>query len=88
MEGNQPASKSALRDKIFLDRTQTKEYILHQHKYARSKSEIFSDEEVRLRGYHGCSAEGHVTHVLSARLSFRPMGWSETGAETIARLGV
>lgn len=39
-------------------------------------------------GYHGCSAEGHVSHVLSARLSSRPMGWSESGAETIARLRV
>lgn len=39
-------------------------------------------------GYHGCSAEGHVSHVLSSRLSSRPMGWSELGAENIARLRV
>lgn len=39
-------------------------------------------------GYHGCSAEGHVSHVLSSRLSSRPMGWSEKGAENIARMRV
>lgn len=36
--------------------------------------------------YNGCSAEGHVSHVLSARLSSRPLGWSLTGAEHIAKL--
>ena len=34
----------------------------------------------------GCSAEGHVSHVLSARMSSRPMGWSRTGADKMARL--
>ncbi|NMC35262.1 MAG: ISLre2 family transposase [Veillonellaceae bacterium] len=36
----------------------------------------------------GCSAEGHVSHVLSARLSSRPMGWSITGLEQMAALRV
>jgi len=31
-----------------------------------------------------CSAEGHVSHVLSARLSSRPMGWSVEGARHMA----
>ena len=34
----------------------------------------------------GCSAEGHVSHVLSARLSSRPMAWSEPGADRISKL--
>ena len=34
----------------------------------------------------GCSAEGHVSHVLSARLSSRPMGWSRTGADRMTKL--
>ena len=34
----------------------------------------------------GCSAEGHVSHVLSARMSSRPMGWSRTGADKMAQL--
>lgn len=35
---------------------------------------------------HGCSAEGHVSHVLSARLSSRPMVWSAEGANKISLL--
>lgn len=43
------------------------------------------------RTYHnkiiaGCSAEGHVSHVLSDRLSSRPMGWSQTGADRMSKL--
>lgn len=34
----------------------------------------------------GCSAEGHVSHVLSSRMSSRPMGWSRKGADRMARL--
>ena len=35
---------------------------------------------------HGCSAEGHVSHLLSARMSSRPMGWSREGADKMSRL--
>lgn len=45
--------------------------------------------KIRLRhqeGVKGCSAEGHVSHVLSARMSSRPMGWSATGAAKMAQL--
>ena len=38
--------------------------------------------------YIGCSAEGHVSHILSARLSSRPLGWSRTGVDQMARLRV
>ena len=34
----------------------------------------------------GCSAEGHVSHVLSDRLSSRPKGWSKTGADRMSKL--
>jgi len=34
------------------------------------------------------STEAHVSHILSARLSSRPMGWSRKGAESVARLRV
>jgi hypothetical protein len=36
----------------------------------------------------GCSAEGHISHVLSARLSSRPMGWSIAGLNQMAALRV
>ena len=44
-----------------------------------------------MRTYHnkvitGCSAEGHVSHILSDRLSSRPMGWSKTGADRMSKL--
>lgn len=34
----------------------------------------------------GCSAEGHVSHILSDRLSSRPKGWSKTGADRMSKL--
>lgn len=34
----------------------------------------------------GCSAEGHVSHILSARLSSRPMAWSTKGAGNMASM--
>ena len=37
-------------------------------------------------GIIGSSTEGHVSHVLSSRMSSRPMGWSEQGARKMAQL--
>lgn len=41
-----------------------------------------TDEYARM----GCSAEGHVSHLLSSRLSSRPLGWSKRGASQVAKL--
>jgi len=38
--------------------------------------------------YGGCSAESHVSHIYSARMSSRPLGWSVEGADQMARLRV
>jgi hypothetical protein len=49
----------------------------------------WSAAKIRLtnrRSLCGCSAEGHVSHVLSSRMSTGPMGWSKTGADKMARL--
>lgn len=35
-----------------------------------------------------CSAEGHVSHIFSDRMSSRPLGWSRVGADKMARLRV
>lgn len=43
-------------------------------------------EFIDLSERYGCSAEGHVSHVLSARLSSRPMAWSKAGAQKMAEL--
>lgn len=36
----------------------------------------------------GCSAEGHVSHILSDRLSSRPKGWSSKGADQMSQLRI
>ena len=36
--------------------------------------------------YVGCSAEGHISHILSDRLSSRPLGWCKAGVDQMARL--
>ena len=43
---------------------------------------LFGEEKYR------CSAEGHISHILSDRLSSRPMGWSVIGADEMARMRV
>lgn len=35
-----------------------------------------------------CSAEGHVSHIFADRMSSRPLGWSRTGCDKMARLRV
>lgn len=45
--------------------------------------------KIRLKhkdGVKGSSTEGHVSHVLSSRMSSRPMGWSVTGASKMSEL--
>ena len=51
--------------------------------------ENWMEAKIRLgyrRALPGCSAEGHVSHVLSSRMSSRPMGWSRVGAAKVAQL--
>lgn len=59
--------------------SEAKEYILSNWTAAK----------LRLRhqdGVKGSSTEGHVSHILSSRMSSRPMGWSITGATKMAKL--
>lgn len=39
-------------------------------------------------GVMGSSTEGHISHVLSARMSSRPMGWSRQGADNLAQIRI
>ena len=41
---------------------------------------------LRKDGVKGSSTESHVSHVLSSRMSSRPMGWSKKGMEKMAQL--
>ena len=36
----------------------------------------------------GSSTEGHISHVLSARMSSRPMGWCRQGADSLSHIRV
>lgn len=49
----------------------------------------WSAAQIRLKNrsiVKGCSAEGHVSHVLSSRMSSRPMGWSRRGVDQMTHL--
>ena len=35
---------------------------------------------------HGCSAEGHISHIYSARMSSRPMGWKTENVDKMSKL--
>ena len=50
----------------------------------------WSGIEIKVDNYDivGCSAEGHVSHIFSERLSSRPKGWSAKGADQISQLRV
>jgi hypothetical protein len=56
-----------------------RDYILNN--WSPAKARIHSRDKVC-----GCSAEGHVSHVLSGRMSSRPMGWSVLGVDKMAHL--
>lgn len=58
---------------------QAEEYILKNWGAARLRLQ-------RKDGVLACSAEGHVYHVLSSRMSSLAMGWSRQGASKMARL--
>lgn len=52
---------------------------------------LMNNWEAIQRAFHdkhalGCSAEGHVSHIYSDRMSSRPMGWSSTGADRMCHL--
>lgn len=50
----------------------------------------WSGIEIKVDNYDivGCSAEGHISHIFSDRLSSRPKGWSTKGADQMSQLRV
>ena len=72
--------KGCLESETGLKRIESsKEYILSNWTAARLRL-------TRKEGVVGCSAEGHVSHVLSSRMSSRPLGWSVVGMGKMAEL--
>ncbi|MCC3146072.1 ISLre2 family transposase [Halanaerobium sp. Z-7514] len=63
----------------------------HQQRVKKARKYIYSNwhginNYVNDQHAEGCSAEGHVSHVLASRMSSRPLSWSEDGADRMARL--
>jgi len=58
---------------------ESRDYILSN--WSAAKPRLLHKEGVK-----GSSTEGHVSHVLSSRMSSRPMGWSRKGVAKIAQL--
>lgn len=85
--GNRKALKDLFSELIKGTEVETKKAAVRE-----SRSYILNHWEAIQRQYEpdyiGCSAEGHVSHILSARLSSRPLGWSKVGADQMARLRV
>ncbi len=70
------------------DEEEKKKGIIKNFKYFYDRFEgieVYADPNERPVG---CSAEGHVSHILSHRLSSRPLTWSERGADNMAKLRV
>ena len=72
--------------KDFADSESKKEEIESARRYIMNNWNGITIYNTRGHEITGCSAEGHVSHVLSSRMSSRPLGWSKKGADNIARL--
>lgn len=81
--------KKKLKDlfsKIIIEtETETKKKaVIEARKYILNNWEGIKNQQQK--DYFGCSVEGHISHILSSRLSSRPLGWSEKGVDQMARL--
>ena len=73
-------------DTIYDDPRSSGKNLVDSFRYIRDSFEdtrAYQDE-----AYNGCSAEGHISHVYSDRLSSRPYVWRNTGLDEMARLRV
>ncbi len=55
-------------------------------KYILNNKEGISNLYKYQKELHGCSAEGHISHLYSARLSSRPLGWKTKNVDNVSRL--
>lgn len=55
-------------------------------KYILNNKEGISNLYKYQKELHGCSAEGHVSHLYSARLSSRPLGWKVINVNNVSKL--
>ena len=62
-----------------LRKEQLMNYILNNEEGIRN---LYTNKEL----LHGCSAEGHVSHIYSDRMSSRPMGWKTANVNNMSKL--
>lgn len=81
---------SAAFDKVIrMTETDTKKKAVREAKrYILNNWDGIEIKEEKAGEIVGCSAEGHVSHVFSERLSSRPKGWSKTGVDQMAQLRI
>lgn len=99
--GGQPEQRNALRQALRdADRDELKKIVRDMSRDAKNENELKRIKEFHQyvnnnwRGIEiqkkeecgGSSAEAHVSHVLSARMSSRPMAWSREGLKYMAEL--
>ena len=65
-----------------------KEAVREAKRYIMNNWDGVEIKEEKVDEIVGCSAEGHVSHVYSERLSSRPKGWSKIGADQMAQLRI
>lgn len=65
-----------------------KEVVKNARKYILNNWDGIEIQSERGEEIIGCSAEGHVSHVLSDRLSSRPKGWSKIGVAQMSQLRI
>ena len=54
--------------------------------YILNNREGISNLYIHQKELHGCSAEGHISHLYSARLSSRPLGWKTINVNNVSKL--
>ena len=72
----------------FAESESKKEEVEKARKYIMNNWKGITIYNTRGNEITGCSAEGHVSHILSSRMSSRPLGWSKKGADNMAKLRV
>ena len=79
------------RDKCYEILSEEKEYSVRVRKEKLMKY-ILNNKKGIISYYkyqdllHGCSAEGHVSHIYSDRMSSRPMGWKTENVDNMSKL--
>ncbi len=69
-----------------IEETPSKTKVESMKKAKRYISNNWEGIENLYKDNYSCSAEGHISHILSTRLSSRPMGWSKVGLDEMARM--